>query len=320
VVPVAAQGLGSAVVGLPWAYLTDGNNHTTAFLLDQRARLLEQVQPDGATDTYVRDVAEQVVAAIDPLLHVTLYTYVYGAYNSTLGGGDGDLVKVTYADGSFDAYRYDSTFHHVTQTSNALREVSSNTYDASTGDLLTNTDARGATTTNVWSNGLLVSSTDPRGITTYNWYDADRRLVESTDGMGAPTFYLYDNAGNPAETLDAYLRPTWTSYDADNDLVQTTDANGGVTNETYDAHGLVSSETNARRFTETTTDAQRGWVTQSTDFTGATTSDQYDAAGNVTVETDAHNSTTFSNRKGPFRGVRTARASSGAGPRRDRPS
>jgi YD repeat-containing protein len=109
---------------------------------------------------------------------------VYGTYNSTLGGGDGDLVKVTYADGSFDAYRYDSTFHHVTQTSNALREVSTNTYDASTGDLLTSTDARGSTTTNVWSNGLLVSSTDPRGITTYNWYDADRRLAETTDAWG----------------------------------------------------------------------------------------------------------------------------------------
>jgi RHS repeat-associated protein len=293
VVSVAAQGLGSAVVGPAWASLTDGNNHKTSFLLDQRARLLEQVQPDGATDTYVRDAAGQVIAAIDPLLRVTLYSYVYGSYNSTLGGGDGDLVKVTYADGSFDAYRYDPTFHHVTQTSNALREVSSNTYDPTTGDLLTSTDARGSTTTNVWSNGLLVSSTDPRGITTDNYYDADRRLIESTDGLGAPTFFLYDSAGNPSGTLDAFLRPTQTVYNGDNELVSTLDANGDLTNQTYDAYGLVTSDTNARRFTATTTYDQRGWVTQSTDFTGATTTDYYDAAGNLIQETDPRNDSTY---------------------------
>src|SRR5262249_48761221 len=75
---VAAQGLASAVVGAAWASLTDGNSHTTNFLLDNRARLLQQVQPDGATDSYVRDAAGQVVAAIDPLWRVTQYSYAYG--------------------------------------------------------------------------------------------------------------------------------------------------------------------------------------------------------------------------------------------------
>src|SRR5260370_25261115 len=78
---------------------------TTQFLLDSRGRLLQQVQPDGATTTNVLDAEGQVDVAVDPLGHPTLYSYVYGASNSTLGGGDGDLVQVTYADGTTETGR-----------------------------------------------------------------------------------------------------------------------------------------------------------------------------------------------------------------------
>ena len=292
----AAQGLTFGFAGPAWASLTDGNTHTTQYLLDDRGRLLEQVQPDGATDTYFRDAAGQVTEAINPLNVPTFFSYVYGAYNATLGGGAGDLVQTTYADGSFDSTRYDAVFHEVTQTNNTLGEVSGDTYNPITGDLLSSTDAMKRTTTDVWVNGLLMSSTDALGITTYNVYDSDRRLAVSYDGMGVPTYYLYDAAGNPSVTLDALGRPTQTLFNGDNELVQTVDANGGVTSQTYDASGDQTSDTNARGFTETTTFDQRGFSVQSTDYTGTVTdTKQYDPAGNLLVETDAKgNPTTFS--------------------------
>ena len=280
--PAAAQGLTAGFAGPAWASLTDGNYHTTQYLLDNRGRLLEQVQPDGATNTYVVDAAGQVDEAIDPLGRPTFYSYVYGAYNSTLGGGDGDLVKTTYADGSFDSERYDPIFHEVVQTDNALGEVTGDTYNPATGDSLSSTDALGRITTDVWVNGLLMASTDARGITTTYEYDSDRRLAVSYDGLGVPTFYQYDAAGNPSATIDALGRTTQTLSNGDNELVQTVDANGGVTGQTFDAAGDQTSDTNARGFTETTTFDQRGFSIQSTDYTGAVTAtEQYDAAGNL---------------------------------------
>src|SRR5207237_9768360 len=75
----AGQGIGMAVSGAPKASVTDGLSHTTTYLLDGRGRLLQMVQPDGATTTSRRDFVGQVVAAVDPVNIPTLYPYAYGA-------------------------------------------------------------------------------------------------------------------------------------------------------------------------------------------------------------------------------------------------
>jgi hypothetical protein len=160
------------------------------------ARLLQEVLADGiSTSTYLRDAAGQVTVAVDPRGVATSYTYVYGPYNPTLYGGAGDLIQTNYADGSFDAYQYDPTFHHVTQKADALGVTETDTYDPGTGDLVTSADAVGNTTTYAWSNGLLMSETTPHlagtpaggsvyYATTTNVYDAFRRLTVHFDEMG----------------------------------------------------------------------------------------------------------------------------------------
>jgi YD repeat-containing protein len=232
VAATAAQGLGAVSSGPAWASLSDALNHTRRYRLDRRGRLLVQVLPDGSTSSYQRDAAGQVTLALDPLHRATRYTYAYGPYNSALGGGDGDLVRVGYADGSFSAYRYDATFHHRTQASNALGVTQTNTYDVTTGDLMTSADALGNTTTYAWAVGLLQSVTDPRGATSAYAYDADRRQTAAYDALHVPTVTAYDANGNVAATTDAYGHVTQTLYSPRGLLLQTTDALGGVTSDT----------------------------------------------------------------------------------------
>jgi RHS repeat-associated protein len=284
IVSAPAEGDTTLYNGPAFATVTDGLSHTTSYELDERGRLLEEVKPDGATDSYERDQAGQVTEYMDPLGYATDYTYSYGS-------GEGDLVQVGYADGSFDAYQYDPTFHHVTQLSNALGVLETDTYNA-TGDLMSSADAYGNTTRYTWLAGLMQTMSDPRGDTSGYVYDADRRLYVAYDALGTPTFDFYDASGNPAETMDAYSRKTFTVYNGRNELTQTTDPNQGQTAVSYLADGQVAGEVNAAGFGESTGYDQRGWVVSSTDFAGATTTDQYDAAGNLTQQTDPDNNTT----------------------------
>jgi YD repeat-containing protein len=306
IVSAAAQGLGSITDTAAWTSVTDGRNDTTSYLLDGRGRLLAEVQADRVNSyVYYRDGAGQVTAQVDPEQHATLYSYIYGPYNANLGGGDGDLLQVTHADGSFESYRYDPTFHHVTQTADRLGVTSTNSYDPSTGDLLSASDALGNTTSYVWSAGLLQSTTDPRGDTTSYLYDGARRLLVDFDAQGTPTLHQYDGNGNPAFTQDVYGRVTQTAYNARNLLVGTVDANGGTTSDSYNAYGEKTSDTNERGFTETTNYDQRGWQVSATDFAGATSTEQYDAAGNVTQSTDGRGEPTYFSYDVDNRGVST---------------
>jgi RHS repeat-associated protein len=272
----AAAGTQVNPAGAAVAQVTDGRSDSTQYVLDGRGRLLQQVQTDGATDTYYRDGHGQVTLALDPLVHPTTYSYDYGA-------GNGDLTQVSNADGSWVQYQYDPTFHHLSHTLNSQGETSSNTYDPATGDLLTSTDGAQLTTTYVWANGLLLSTTAPNGGTLTDQYDAQRRLVASFDN-GVPTYFSYDANGNPASTTDALRRTTTTVYSPADRLLSTIGADTSTTSQTYNAYGEVTSVTTPRDVTTTTYD-QRGFAVAQADLVTSTTT-SYDAAGNITQTTD----------------------------------
>jgi YD repeat-containing protein len=63
----AAQDLTNTRAGPAWASVTDGNSHTTKYLLDGRGRLLERVAADGSsTKQYARNAAGDVVLSLVP--------------------------------------------------------------------------------------------------------------------------------------------------------------------------------------------------------------------------------------------------------------
>jgi RHS repeat-associated protein len=304
IVSAESDGLGAYWLGPAWASITDALTHTTKYLLDGRGRLLQLIMADGVNKwTYLRDAAGQPVLSLDPNGGATLDIYVYGPYNSTLGGGDGDLVEQFNPDTSWVKYTYDPTFHHVTSTANSIGQTTSATYDPVTGDLLTSTDGVGNQTSYAYylqgngvSTGLVSSVTTPTLLgtaTSYYAYDAHRRLVVSTDAAGAPTLYGYDANGNVSTTTDANGHATFTLYSADNLLLRSTDADGGVTSYQYNPYGEQIAVTNPRGFTATTQYDQRGLVTTRTDYLGNTVEqDSYDAATNLTAQTDGDGNTT----------------------------
>ncbi len=74
------------------ATITDGDDNTTIYSIDPSGRLLAEQLPGEAPQTWVYDSNGQVVSYTDARDQTTTYVYAYGAYNDTLGGGDGDLV------------------------------------------------------------------------------------------------------------------------------------------------------------------------------------------------------------------------------------
>src|SRR5260370_26262568 len=111
-----------------------------------------------------------------------------------------DLITVTYADTGTYRYTYDpnfpTNFHKPTVVQDPLGHRTTNSYDQSTGDLLTSTNAVG-TTTYSYTNGLLHTVTDPLNHTSTYDYDTTRRLLlDEVDGLGNRTSYGYDAVGN----------------------------------------------------------------------------------------------------------------------------
>jgi RHS repeat-associated protein len=277
IVAAASAGLSATTTNQAWGKLTDANSHTTQDLFDLRGRLTQETDALSNNTYDQRNAAGDVVREVDPLGRVTVNTY------STAE----DLTQVTRADGSFDIYQYDPTFHEVTQTTNSLGETSSATYNQTTGLLSSSTDAFGNSTSYVWANGRLQSETDPLGHTTLNRYDSDLRQIAQIDALGNWAQTGYDSNGNVASSTDALGYVALLVTNGRGLVTQTTDANGDVTQEQYYADGDLHSETNARGFSRTITIDGRGLTTASTDFLGNTNTAGFDAAGNCTSATDA---------------------------------
>jgi YD repeat-containing protein len=139
-----------------------------------------------------------VSVAVDALGVPTLHTYA-----------GGDLGQTAYANGLIVLDQYDPIFHHLTFESNDEGETTSNTYDPSTGDLLSSTDALGNTTVYAWSAGMLQSMTDPGGDMTRYLYDADRRLSATIDPLDNWTVQTYPESGNGTDLSRKISGGSW---------------------------------------------------------------------------------------------------------------
>ena len=133
IAPAASLNLTSTSTSAPYATVTDGNNHTTDYLLDLRGRLLSQVNPAGDAQQFQLDAAGNVTLSVDGLGRPT-----YNSYDSS-----GDLTQTVLADGSFTQFQYDPKFHEVTQTTDSLGQVTSDAYNQTSGLEISSTDALG---------------------------------------------------------------------------------------------------------------------------------------------------------------------------------
>lgn len=207
-----------------------------------------------------------------------------------------------------DSYSYDA-FGRRTQTvlNGTDQRYEQTSYDRA-GEVLTQRDALGATTTLAYdARGNRVSSTDRNGKTTSYAFDQFNRTVTATtaegivttvkanaygqtisvtDGAGRIKTYTYDKDGNLKTVTDAAGTTTY-SYDNADRLIDVVDAKGIDTHFSYDAAGRVLTQvadygSGKLNLTTTTVYDAKGEVISVTDPIGTVTTYQYDRAGQRT--------------------------------------
>lgn len=227
------------------------------------------------------------------------------------------LTSVTDLRGGTTAYTYDSSGRLLTIKDALGHVVTTNTYDATTGRVTSQTDGMGAKTTFAWnattqesdrtdpnggvwsdlySGNVLMQSIDPFGNSVSYTYDQALNQTGITDRLGNTTTMTYDGAGNMlTRTAPAPLSYTesWT-YDSAGDVTSHTDANGHKTSYTYDSLGRLTSTTDPNGGVAKQTYTSLGEQATTVSPRGETTTYGYDSAGNRTsVTTAAGEKTTF---------------------------
>lgn len=145
-----------------------------------------------------------------------------------------------------------------------------------TGQLLSEIDRNGNTTTLAYNEGHLASVTDPSGRSLTFTYTGSR-VSSVTDPLGRTISFVYDASGNLIRTTDALGRSWGFTYDASHLLLSMTDPRGGTTTNTYDSSGRVTTQVDAvgRQMTW-------GYAGDPTSAAGSTTT-MTDPRGDVTI-------------------------------------
>ena len=262
----------------------------------------------GLSMSFVRDASNRITRVVAPGGNID---YSYGAA--------GDLVRVSYPNGTQQTFTYDAQ-HNLLSTGGGGQLVRTLHYDTS-GRLTSITDGSGNTTT-INSNvaGHQVVETDASGqlttvityddrgneiqrdriaggqtpantiagntITTSATYDSFDRQLSTTDGLGHRTTRTYDVAGNVLTVSDPNGNTTAFTYNSFGQLLSTTDPLGHRMTNAYDNKGNLTSTTTADGKTTTHTYGSDGNLLTTTDPMGRVTSRTYDSNGYLARITD----------------------------------
>lgn len=130
--------------------------------------------------------------------------------------GSGNLLSLTFADGTQVTYTYDALGRQTSMT-----------------------DPRGNVTKYAYDGlGNLTKTTLPDGTTQTAAYTRNGQRKSVTDALENKTAYTYDGNGNQLTVTDPMGNKTVSEYDAAGRLLRETNALGGVTEYTYDQVGL----------------------------------------------------------------------------------
>ncbi|RKN12515.1 DUF6531 domain-containing protein [Streptomyces radicis] len=266
------------------------------FVVDDRCRVVAEVDPCGAVATTEYDDRNDVTARTDPLGNVTRYAYTPMGLPLSEARPDGSTVIHTHdpAERTTTVIRpnggrwlrtFDARGNCVAVTDPA-DATTRYTYDEA-GHLSSVTDPLGATTTtHCNAAGLPVEITDPLGNRSTQRYDAFGRSVEITDPLGQVTRTRWTVDGLLARlTRPDGAEQTW-EYDGEGNCVRYTDAAGGVTAFTYTHFDMPASRTgpDGTRHTFSYDSALR--LVSVADSEAGTWRYAYDPAGRLIAEED----------------------------------
>jgi RHS repeat-associated protein len=144
--------------------------------------------------------------------------------------------------------------------------------------------------------GQLLSESDRNGYTTTLTYSgAD--LTKVTDPAGRSLSFTNDSSGRITKITDPAARSVSYAYDASGDLIAATDVAGGEWNFAYNSNHLMTSMTDPRGGVTANVYDEQDRVTKQTDPAGrittfAYTGDPASAAGSATTMTDPNGNVT----------------------------
>lgn len=211
------------------ASIMDAESNTTSFVRDYAGRILQQVDPLGFTNSFTYNDEGFLLTHTNPLGHATAYTR----------DTNNLPTRIDYPDGSYEEWSYNAYGQPLT---NRLRNGGVVTYTyygtndsgGMLGDLKTETDPLGYTTTHTWNSaGLPLSVTDARTNTTLFAYDWRGQLLVTTNADSTKITYQYDAFGNRTNVVDELGRETAYSYDQFNRVHTICDPLGRITTLEY---------------------------------------------------------------------------------------
>lgn len=181
------------------------------------------------------------------------WTFSYGMNLSGMGTGtvtltqeNGSQVQFDLVNGVYTADPRDQATLVAnadgswTVTRNATQTLTFN----SSGQLTSETDLDGNTTTLSYSGTELSSVTDPAGrMLSFTW--SGTHVASVTDPLGHVTTYSYDANGNLASVTNPDGDTTTFTYDSSHRMVTMRSPRGGVVKNTYDASGRVIRQSDA---------------------------------------------------------------------------
>src|SRR5260221_7309717 len=215
---------------------TNGAGDWMTFTYNSDGTLSARADP-GGTATYGYDTWGQVASVVFPGGLGT---------NGFLNNALGNILSVTNGRGFVTSFQFilrRQLTNAVAPTNLTIRA----SFDA-VGNPQTATDARGSTTTRIWSPTRKLLSTTfpsvPQGVPVItNIYDVRDWLASTLDPLLSAIGYSNDLAGRLAAVTDPVLRTTHFGYDQDGRRTTTTNAALEVANQQWSARGEAIQST-----------------------------------------------------------------------------
>ena len=268
-------------------------------------RIIRLTDHAGRITTYEGNTIYPMLYKVtDPAGGVTEYAYSVGLSDIM----NYRLLSVTFPDGTFTHYHYDSQARPILQTGTWGANPVIFSYDADGTTHIT--DALGGeTTAQVNDRGQPTLIMDPDGAQTQMQYDASANLTQISDPLSRVTQLAYDEFGNvlqinnPLSAVTQYgydlrfNKPAWINnplgkttsfaYDSKGNMLTTTYPDSSQETYSYDTQGNLSSFQDAAGKTIQYSYNSQGQMSSLQNAIGYTTQFSYDSAGDLDSVTDA---------------------------------
>ena len=186
----------------------------------------------GNRTTYTYDTRGNMTRITMPNSRST--SFVYTGYLMTSMTRTGDNLDVSHY------FEHDTNGNPTIIRDSGRRVINTRTYSSS-GNILTNTDALGNTTTYTYDNmNRLLTQTDARGGVIRYAYDNMGNLTSITDQRNHVTSFQYDAMDRLVRVTDPGLFTEEFEYDANGNMIERTDKNGAVITSQYDVLNRIT--------------------------------------------------------------------------------